>query len=92
MDDSVMHVVKEWLWGPLLGLIAWAWAHLNGRVDTLKEYTDTEVGEVRTEVTRQRDISAKIFDKLEEHGRRSDDRHFEIMKTLHEGLSRKVDK
>lgn len=25
MDDSVVHFVKDWLWAPLLGLVAWAW-------------------------------------------------------------------
>jgi hypothetical protein len=28
----------------------------------------------------------KIFDKLEEHSRRSEDRHLEMLKSLHEGL------
>lgn len=89
---SMIDFVKDWIWGPLLGVLAWGWSHLSKRSDDLKKYTDTQVSEVRTEVNRQREISAKIFDKLETHAQRSDDRHFEAIKYLHEGLAKKVDK
>lgn len=44
------------------------------------------------EVNRQRDISAKIFDKLEDMTKRSTDRHLELLQALHTGLSQKADK
>lgn len=45
-----------------------------------------------SEMDRQRDNIAKIFDKLDEHVRRSEARHVELLTALHEGLSRKADK
>lgn len=44
------------------------------------------------ELNRQRDNIAKIFDKLETHAQRSEDRHHELMKMIHDGLSQKADK
>lgn len=44
------------------------------------------------ELDRQRDKIAKIFDKLETHAQRSEDRHHELIRMIHEGLAHKVDK
>lgn len=41
---------------------------------------------------RNSDHIAKIYDKLEQHGQRSEDRHRELMLALHTGLSAKADK
>lgn len=41
---------------------------------------------VHEELQTQRGHIAKLFDKLEEHSRRSEDRHLELLKSLHEGL------
>lgn len=82
----------------------------SGLNDRLLEHIDVQVRETRAfvvsedtkiiaEVTRGRDIQAKIFDKLEENARRSDDRHTEVMSSIHnlamamhEGLAKKVDR
>ncbi|MGZ5799235.1 MAG: hypothetical protein ACXWJZ_01220 [Burkholderiaceae bacterium] len=102
-DESIFHFIKDWLWAPLLAFIAWGWNFHMKMVDDLKtyvdkqdddqrKYVDEQDTEIKFEVNRQRDVSAKIFDKLDDHARRSEDRHHEILKALHEGLSRKVDK
>lgn len=41
---------------------------------------------------RNSDHIAKLFDKLEQHGQRSEDRHRELMTALHTGLAGKADK
>lgn len=82
----------------------------SGLNDRIMEHIDVQVRETRSfvinedtkiiaEVSRQRDITAKIFDKLEEVNRRNDDRHAETMgaihnlaMAMHDGLARKADK
>lgn len=82
----------------------------SGLNDRLMEHIDTQVRETRAfvinedtriiaEVTRQRDVAATIFNKLEENNRRSEDRHNETMSAIHslamamhEGLAKKADK
>ena len=109
-DGSIATFINEWLWAPLLGLISWAWSHHSKRVDDLRKESKKHVDElrahvdlqdngIREEVNRQRDVSGKLFDKLDEHARRSEERHIELLNrqqdmlsALHEGLSRKEDK
>jgi hypothetical protein len=40
----------------------------------------------------QRSHIGKIFDKIESHSLRAEDRHHELLKALHEGLRSKADK
>jgi hypothetical protein len=102
-DDSILGFIKNWLWAPLLGLISWAWTHLNNKTVELRKYVDEQDTFIRNEVTRQRDVSAKIFDKMEEtnrnftnimesYTRRSEDRHIELLTAMHTGLAGKMDK
>lgn len=103
VDDSIVAFVKDWIWGPIMGLIGWGWNDIGKRFHVLekklaeahrdaKDHTNKEVEKISEEVTRQRDVAAKIFDKLEDMQRRSEDRHHELLKTIHEGLAGKVDK
>lgn len=103
MDDSVLGFVKDYIWGPVMGAAAWGWTVTHKRIDSakshadanhrdLKAYIDKEVVGLTMEVGRQRDVSAKIFDKLEDMGKRSEDRHLELLNTLHSGLAGKADK
>lgn len=131
-DNDVLAFIKDWLWAPLLGLIAWAWnrnekehemlrnsheqlrEHTSSGYSTLNdrvmEHVDTRVGELRqfvqvedarllSEQSVQRGHIGKLFDKLEEHGRRSEDRHNEVLGALremtqsfHTSLNQKADK
>ena len=90
-DNDVLSFIKDYIWAPFMGLIAWAWNHHTKRVDDLKQYVDKQDNSVREhadeqnnstrkEVERQRDVSAKIFDKLDEMKTASEDRHREILK------------
>ena len=87
-----------------IGAGLWAlWAFLNKRIDKVaadaKAHTDESMATARAalhavdmEVTRQRDVSAKIFDKLEDMSRESADRHERLLVALHTGLAGKADK
>lgn len=84
--------------------------HIDVQVRETRSFVISEDEKIISEVTRQRDVAAKIFDQitetrkefttvLAENNRRSEDRHAEQMKaihqlamSMHEGLSRKVDK
>lgn len=91
-DNELFVFIKEWLWAPIMGLIAWGWNHHTKRVDDLRDYVDDEVDDIKGEVNRQRDVSAKIFDKLEEHSKQSAERHIELLTVIHTGLAKKADK
>lgn len=102
MSVDLVGFVK-WAWTALLPAAFYLWKHLADKHKELKEETllhvsnlriDTErrIGEVILEVNRQRDISAKIFDKLEDMSKESADRHERLLNALHLGLNGKVDK
>ena len=73
--------------------------HIDVQVRDTKAFVVAEDNKIIAEVTRQRDVSAKIFDQLAENNRRSEDRHNETMgaihnlaMAMHEGLAKKVDR
>lgn len=66
--------------------------HVEVRVSDAIRFAREEDLRLMDEMTTQRGHIAKIFDKLEEHARRSEDRHVEMLGAIHEGLSRKADK
>lgn len=139
MDGTILLFIKDYLWAPLLGLIAWAWNRnekehesLKAKVDAITEkttnlrqhtsdgysllndrimnYIDAQVKETKLfvvaedtklmqELSTQRNHIAKIYDKLEETSRRSEDRHLETLAeirnlstTMHQSLAQKADK
>lgn len=115
MDDSVMHFIKDWLWAPLLGLIAWAWqrnekehemlwktteklqkyanesqsslhdrfaSNIEDRMKEMRDFVREEDHKLSEEILISRGHIAKLFDKLEEHGKRSEDRHLETLREI----------
>jgi hypothetical protein len=66
--------------------------HIDYRVTEAIKFAREEDSRLMNEMETQRGHIAKIFDKLEEHARRSEDRHVEMLGAIHEGLSRKADK
>jgi hypothetical protein len=66
--------------------------HIDYRVSEAIKFAREEDSRIMSEMETQRGHIAKIFDKLEEHARRSEDRHVEMLSAIHEGLSRKADK
>jgi hypothetical protein len=68
-------------WALIAALGAMVWKSQNAKIDA-----------VTSEVNTQRQNVAKVFDLIEAHARRSEDRHHEILHALHQGLERKADK
>lgn len=66
--------------------------HIDYRVTEAIKFAREEDTRLMQQMETQRGHIAKIFDKLEEHARRSEDRHVEMLGAIHEGLSRKADK
>ncbi len=84
--------VLEWAWAGVGALASVAWRMLTGRLDALEKHV-AEVDERQTsEMNRQRDNISKLFDKLEQHAQRSEDRHRELLTALHAGLAGKADR
>lgn len=78
--------------GFLQTLVEYAWAGVLALGGLVYRGQEEKIKNVSDEMLRQRDNIAKLFDKLEEHSRRSEDRHHELMNTVHERLSQKADR
>lgn len=87
----------------LFGIGGWVWRITHAKVEAMetgkaskadlqalaaKVDAKADIGEM----DRQRDNIAKLFDKLDEYGRRAEDRHRELLTALHTGLAQKADK
>lgn len=139
MEEPIITFIKDFVWAPLLGLVAWAWTRNEKEHETLRQanqeladkasairqntsdgystlndrimdHIDSQVKEVRmfviaedtklmAELGVQRGHIAKIFDKMESHAQRSEDRHVETLQaihhlatTMHQALANKQDK
>lgn len=94
-DDTALKIV-DWIWTAVVAGVAAVWHFLNRRIDTVaveaKAHTDAVVKALDDEVTRQRDVSAKIFDKLEDIRTESAERHERLLIAIHTGLAGKADK
>lgn len=131
-DNDLMAFVKDFIWAPLLGLVAWAWSrnekehdrlrsaiekqreqvstgsstlndrimeHIDDQVRDTRAFVVAEDAKLMAELGVQRGHIGKLFDKLEQHGLRSEDRHSETMAaihslatTMHQALAQKADK
>ena len=82
MDDSVLHFIKDWLWAPLIGLVAWAWnrnerehndlraIHTDLTKDTSKGYStlnDRIMGHVDERVEEVKQDHGKRIEKINGH-------------------------
>ena len=99
LPDEVGMKVIDWLWVAITGMIGVIWGMLHKRIDKVEASAMTHTDELRKEhdklgmeVNRQRDVSAKIFDKLEAMSKESADRHVSLLTALHVGLAGKADK
>ena len=94
-DDAALKIV-DWVWTGVIAAVGAVWHFLNRRIDKVaqeaKAHTDDAVGTVSEEVTRQRDVAAKIFDKLEDMRTESAERHERLLIAIHTGLAGKADK
>lgn len=132
VDSTLIDFIKDFLWAPLLGLVAWAWNRnerehealrekadkletgmltaSSGLNDRIMEHIDVQISDVKAlvreedrklseEQMTQRGHIGKIFDKMEAHAQRSEDRHVETLNaihalatTMHQSLAQKADK
>lgn len=76
-----MSKILDWGWAVIGALGAMVWKSQNAKIDA-----------VNAEVILQRQNVAKVFDLIETHARRSEDRHHELLTALHQGLAGKADK
>jgi hypothetical protein len=72
----------EYAWVLLVGGAGVIWQLLTSRIENNHKVLNTRINETNDEVERQRDVSAKLFDKLEQHTRDSTARHIEILNYL----------
>lgn len=131
-DESVIAFIRDWLWAPVMGLVAWAWnrnekehemlratseqlqkyasesqsslhdrfaTNIENRMQEMRDFVRDEDRKLSEEILISRGHIAKLFDKLEEHGQRSEDRHLETLKEIrilstdmHKALAQKADK
>lgn len=102
-DINVIAKLLDWGWAIIFALVGFVWKSQNEKIDRLEkaqgeriekleEAHSKRIDETNEEVSVQRGHIAKLFDKLEDHARRSEDRHHELLKAIHAGLAQKADK
>lgn len=94
-DIGILGWLVEHLWAPTLALVGVVWkqnqsamsghaATAAAALDSHAKDDDAKFKAVHEEQNVQRGHIAKLFDKLEESGKRSEDRHREFMQALHD--------
>ena len=91
-DPALWKQFIDWMWAPIGALVGVAWNMLHKRIDSVEARVDDLNDQQTSEMNRQRDNIAKLFDKLEQHSQRAEDRHRELLTALHVGLAGKADK
>jgi hypothetical protein len=81
VDPSILVKALDYAWAGVVALGGVVWKNLHEKIASNA-----------VEIDRQRDNIAKLFDKLESHAQRSEDRHHELLTALHVGLNSKADK
>lgn len=81
LPDDAAFKLLDWAWAGVLGLASLVWKSQNEKIEAAHK-----------EITIQRGHVESLFEKLEAHARRSEDRHVELMTALHHGLNGKADK
>ncbi len=84
--------VIDYAWAAIGGLLMMVWNLLNGKIKDNHRTLDARINDCSDEQNIQRSHIGKLFDKMEANSQRSEDRHHELLKAIHEGLSRKADK
>jgi hypothetical protein len=92
IDSSILKTVIDWAWTGVVALGGLVWKNQNDRLDSVRAELRAHKLETDTDIRHQRDISAKIFDKLDDLKDDANNKHLELLNALHAGLARKVDK
>lgn len=84
--------IPDWLIGAIVTLLSILWKSQADKIEANRKQARADVMAANEELNRQRDNIAKLFDRLTEHSNRAEERHLELLRELHSGLSGKVDK
>ena len=82
----------DYAWAGLLALVGLVWKLFASKLGDMQKDFDKKLDALANETGRNRDVSARIFEKLDDMSRESADRHERLLIALHQGLDRKVDK
>ena len=103
MTDGILDFFFKYAAGPIFGLLGYMWkkqedsvkvldqSHKD-RIEALRKDHGEKIDRLAAETDRNRDVAAKIFDKLDSMSRESADRHERLLTVIHSGLAGKVDK
>jgi len=91
-DPSAWQWIADKVWLVLGVLIGVVWKQNEDKISAIR--TGVQDAQTRTdaELAVQRSHIAKIFDKMEAHSQRAEDRHHELLTAIHTGLAGKQDK
>lgn len=101
--DDFGFKLLDWAWAAILGLGTYIWKKQESdvrvldqthkdRLEALRKDHGEKIDSLARETDRNRDVAAKIFDKLDSMSRESADRHERLLTVIHSGLAGKVDK
>lgn len=99
-DESLLKALMDWATPLLAALFGLVWSQQRESAKAMQRDHQKQIDDLGkltadkfTVINREnREDVVRIFSQLEEHSRRSEERHFELLKALHEGLSKKADK
>lgn len=91
-DPTFLAKAFDYAWVVVGALVGTAWTMLQRQITTTKEHQDTMIRANTSEIDRQRDNIAKLFDKLQAFSERAEARHLELLNAMHTGLNQKADK
>jgi hypothetical protein len=91
-DPTFLAKALEYAWAGVLALVGVVWRMLHSQLDTMRGHQQAMIQANTNEIDRQRDNIAKIFDKIQALAERAEQRHLELLKTIHDGLNQKADK
>ena len=104
---NIPESILSWGWAGVMALVGYIWKSQDEKIASTKTALQYDLHTVDSrlsnrieavetaandEMKMQRGNIAKLFDKLEEHARRSEDRHHELLTAIHVGLAGKQDK
>lgn len=102
-DAGIFRWALDHAWAAVLALLALVWRQQGAAMKDASaaaakdleahgKEDERQFNALHEEQKLQRAHIAKLFDRIEEQGRRSEDRHVELLNALHEGLRTKADR
>jgi len=91
-DTTALQWLAEKAWIVMSALLALVWKQANDKLADYKVMAKEAQDRMEAELAVQRSHIAKIFDKMEAHSQRAEDRHHELLTAIHTGLAGKADK